>query len=255
MTDGPTDKSIYTKRSNPSEIAVYSTLNRLAEIYNPSLKHTVLPQAIDFDGETSVLRVKFYDGETFNKRWTEENGGLGVGLDLAELIPAVIADLATIDIKHFTENKALASEERLAFDYQTSLDYYSEIARRLRSLGLIEDHELDQINTILAYRQTSEMIVNNGDFYPRNFVKQPSGKLVIIDWDTWNQDGNSPFYMVDHPENVAATIYVHMWGNQPWQIAFLDALLNRFDFDPNSCLLYTSPSPRDATLSRMPSSA
>ena len=25
--------------------------------------------------------------------------------------------------------------------------------------------------------------------------------------------------------------------------------------DPNSCLLYTSPSPRDATLSRMPSSA
>ena len=25
--------------------------------------------------------------------------------------------------------------------------------------------------------------------------------------------------------------------------------------DPNACLLYTSPSPRDATLSRMPSSA
>ena len=28
-----------------------------------------------------------------------------------------------------------------------------------------------------------------------------------------------------------------------------------FDFNPNLCLLYTSPSPRDATLSRMPSSA
>ena len=27
------------------------------------------------------------------------------------------------------------------------------------------------------------------------------------------------------------------------------------DQKPNSCLLYTSPSPRDATLSRMPSSA
>ena len=28
-----------------------------------------------------------------------------------------------------------------------------------------------------------------------------------------------------------------------------------YDFAPNDCLLYTSPSPRDATLSRMPSSA
>ena len=28
-----------------------------------------------------------------------------------------------------------------------------------------------------------------------------------------------------------------------------------FAFYPDSCLLYTSPSPRDATLSRMPSSA
>ena len=29
----------------------------------------------------------------------------------------------------------------------------------------------------------------------------------------------------------------------------------QFEFDSRTCLLYTSPSPRDATLSRMPSSA
>ena len=29
----------------------------------------------------------------------------------------------------------------------------------------------------------------------------------------------------------------------------------KIEKNPNSCLLYTSPSPRDATLSRMPSSA
>ena len=32
-------------------------------------------------------------------------------------------------------------------------------------------------------------------------------------------------------------------------------LVGALDHDPTSCLLYTSPSPRDATLSRMPSSA
>ena len=31
--------------------------------------------------------------------------------------------------------------------------------------------------------------------------------------------------------------------------------LSQFNFDNNSCLLYTSPSPRDGLLSRMPSSA
>ena len=31
--------------------------------------------------------------------------------------------------------------------------------------------------------------------------------------------------------------------------------VHTFANDPESCLLYTSPSPRDATLSRMPSSA
>ena len=35
------------------------------------------------------------------------------------------------------------------------------------------------------------------------------------------------------------------------EIPFYDA----DDFHPQGCLLYTSPSPRDATLSRMPSSA
>ena len=31
--------------------------------------------------------------------------------------------------------------------------------------------------------------------------------------------------------------------------------LDLMEVSPNACLLYTSPSPRDATLSRMPSSA
>ena len=36
----------------------------------------------------------------------------------------------------------------------------------------------------------------------------------------------------------------------------MDDFLNRMGLgDPDPCLLYTSPSPRDATLSRMPSSA
>ena len=36
---------------------------------------------------------------------------------------------------------------------------------------------------------------------------------------------------------------------------YLGAIKNFVDLNNDTCLLYTSPSPRDATLSRMPSSA
>ena len=41
--------------------------------------------------------------------------------------------------------------------------------------------------------------------------------------------------------------------NEPNILDFLST--DKYTILPNTCLLYTSPSPRDATLSRMPSSA
>ena len=58
------------------------------------------------------------------------------------------------------------------------------------------------------------MIMNNGDFYPRNLIVRPDGRIVIIDWETYNI--HSPFHTIDHPENVAAVFYTHMWGNPAW---------------------------------------
>jgi hypothetical protein len=46
--------------------------------------------------------------------------------------------------------------------------------------------------------------------------------VVPIDWETWV--ANSPFYVLDHPENVAAVAFAHMWGNEPWRAAFARAL-------------------------------
>ena len=43
--------------------------------------------------------------------------------------------------------------------------------------------------------------------------------------------------------------------NHPEAVAWLSFLVLEGARDGKSCLLYTSPSPRDATLSRMPSSA
>ena len=49
-------------------------------------------------------------------------------------------------------------------------------------------------------------------------------------------------------------VVVFLTGGNP--LSLLDGMMGeQQQVDPRSCLLYTSPSPRDATLSRMPSSA
>ena len=44
-----------------------------------------------------------------------------------------------------------------------------------------------------------------------------------------------------------------VFGKNPFQVELLS--VDNYDQPNDVCLLYTSPSPRDATLSRMPSSA
>ena len=56
-----------------------------------------------------------------------------------------------------------------------------------------------------------------------------------------------------HPERI--DIVVSMWGDEDVGLVEEADLLRERQNKGIDCLLYTSPSPRDATLSRMPSSA
>ena len=59
-----------------------------------------------------------------------------------------------------------------------------------------------------------------------------------------------PAYII---EMAVEPVVVHDFSKQPGQTVQLDRY--RFWGKPGTCLLYTSPSPRDRTRSRMPSSA
>lgn len=116
----------------------------------------------------------------------------------------------------------------VVFEHAAALARSADIARRLTYAGLLSHDDCAGAERLLAHRQRTTMIVNNGDFYPRNLIVLPSGRVVIVDWETCN--ANSPFHTVDHPENVAAVFYVHMWGNPAWQAAYRSALDERFGF-------------------------
>ena len=77
---------------------------------------------------------------------------------------------------------------------------------------------------------------------PDHYWAQVLASAIADDRLTFNQ-----YRLVEHP-------YVEQWWERHWD--FAEQLLDEPAFDHvRTCLLYTSPSPRDATLSRMPSSA
>lgn len=131
-----------------------------------------------------------------------------------------------------TGDPVLSAIGGLGFDHAAALTRSACIARQLSRAGLLSGEDCARAERLVAYRQHTPMIVNNGDFYPRNLIIRPGGRVVIVDWETWNP--GSPFHTIDHPENVAAVFYVHMWGNPAWQVAYRAALSARFASSPTS---------------------
>ena len=84
-----------------------------------------------------------------------------------------------------------------------------------------------------------------------NFLKDKTRVPVI----------GAPLFTVSYPELVLAQCKAGVVGSFPALNARPEEKLSEWltmmkkELEEHSCLLYTSPSPRDATLSRMPSSA
>lgn len=211
---------------------MYQVLASLAPACNARFTTLLLPAAITIDPARRLLVLPHYDGEDLGACWNETDGGALLGPGLAAAITAILQDLARIDTACVTADPVLSAIPGLVFDHDAALARSAGIARQLTRAGLLTREACAHAERLLAHQQHTLMIVNNGDFYPRNLIVQPSGRIVIIDWETCNP--HSPFHTVDHPENVAAVFYAHMWGNPAWQAAYRNALHQRLGFSPAS---------------------
>jgi hypothetical protein len=220
------------RRAGPGEIAMYRILGSLAAACNDTFTTLQLPAAIQIDPGRKLLVLPRYDGDDLAGRWSETDGGARLPVTLADAIATILADLAGIGITPVTEDPVLSTIPGLVFDHAAALTRSGGLARQLTQAGLLSREDCTRAEQLLAYRQHTPMIVNNGDFYPRNLIIRPGSRIVIVDWETWN--AHSPFHTIDHPENVAAVFYVHMWGNPAWQAAYRAALSARFAFSPAS---------------------
>lgn len=225
-------KQFKKENVHTGELAIYKVLNQIAARYNKEFDLLILPQAIGIDEEKRTLLLPYYEGEIFNSKWTELNGGLALGLDLSKEIPLLLKDLSKVNTSFMLSNEAISEIPKLAFNHEEAVDYFGNIAEKFKGSHIISNEDYIKVKSILNFQQTSALILNNGDFYPRNFIRQPNGRIVLIDWETWND--HSPFYVLDHIENIAAVAFVHMWGNTDWQATYLKELKKLFSFDEKS---------------------
>jgi len=84
--------------------------------------------------------------------------------------------------------------------------------------------------------------------YASHFLPGYAANIVLFETTDFAR-----FIEVANRLNLTSTQYSVLWSFV-FSLVFLSHLANRLDC-PDSCLLYTSPSPRDLSTSRMPSSA
>jgi hypothetical protein len=203
-------------------------LPAIRQRYGTSFALLEIPEVLRSDRNVEphgAVYFRDYDGEKYNGRWNEGNGGGPLGTELSSEMVQILSDLQTIDVDWLLSLHAVGRKvQQSAFDLQGWLSSFQERKTLAFSIG-ISDIELTQAEEVInGGFQVTRRIVNNGDFYPRNLVKLPN-RMVLVDWGYW------PGYracFVDYPVNVAAFAFIHMWGNGLWQKEFVHHLREKF---------------------------
>ena len=129
-------------------------------------------------------------------------------------------------------------------DLQQSNDEMNETMNQQNQANTELQTQLDERNTEIATLNTNVAMLQSSIFDAETYR---DSLLVLL------EDSNNTILTLQSDIVVQQNL-VAEWILRAVQYDFSNADLSNADLS-NTCLLYTSPSPRDATLSRMPSSA
>ncbi len=209
---------------------------------------TILRKSYDQEGtakQPDFIFMKHIDGSKFNNRWDEVSslgyGGRGVETDFATKVIDLIVDLSLID----TSSEDLFGLSTFDFD-RWKKQNFPFLAEILLKRKLINQKHIDKASSILSSSSLfdgSKKILTNGDFYPRNLIELPNGKIAIVDWegrqdyDFEDKKGGLTQRVMDQRnsfinfvENHVAFFYIHMWGNPDFQRKFIRDASQKFGF-------------------------
>ncbi|HTM68330.1 MAG TPA: phosphotransferase [Candidatus Binatia bacterium] len=185
----------------------------------------VLPEYVN-DGIHEGLRwmtMRYIKGEPLVYEWSELTfkpdilGGKGINVAVARSAVDVLRDLRLVDIG------SLPKFVR-KFDFKEWLDGFHLKSETLVSQGIMEASTVENALRHFSAREVERYegsMFTNGDFYPRNFIFLPKGKIAVVDW----VGGIDPW------EFVAMYAWLLMWGNPAWQQSYVSEIKKHFPVD------------------------
>jgi hypothetical protein len=173
----------------------------------------VLPEYVNdgMYGELRWLLTKHIPGRPLMHEWSELNikpetlGGKTVDVAVASAAVDVLRDLRQADITAAPE-------------------LFRTRAAELVTRGQLEQSVADGAETLFSARSVARYegsMFTNGDFYPRNFIILPEGRIALVDW----VGGVDPW------EFVAMYAWLMMWGNAAWQVEYVTRIKEHFPVD------------------------
>ena len=123
-----------------------------------------------------------------------------------------------------------------------------------------EDYKTKVEDILKDYRKKANIPGFRKGHVPMGMVKRQFGKSVMIDEvNKLLQESLNRFLVEEKLEILGNPLPkisdTFSWDTEPLSFEFELGLVPEFNVNLKPCLLYTSPSPRDRSLSRMPSSA
>jgi hypothetical protein len=172
----------------------------------------VIPEAIAIDEAAATLVLPVYDGEP--GIWDEADGGAN-----ANYTPLSIVHLL-LDLRATFRSVEWEQQSVPVFDHEVHASLARRTVDKLREHRLLSAGDREAVLELLDRHCTcgGNTTVHNGDFYPRNLIFQPNGKVALIDWET--NDGIDDLAIIAPMAHIATYFWAHMWGNPQWQRQF-----------------------------------
>lgn len=196
----------------------------------PSLDQTLferlaLPEFVS-DGEHLGVRwmtVRYMKGKPLVFSWSEVTskadvlGGKGMDAGVGKMAVDLLADMRLVDT-------ALLPKFVRRFQFTEWLDRFRREAPVLVQKGLLETRDYAEATRLFQDKRIQRFegsMFTNGDFYPRNFILLPDGRIAVTDW----VGGIDPWSF------VAMYAWLMMWGNPEWQQTYVNELNRHFPVD------------------------
>lgn len=227
-----TDQKIVCKKARGDECIMAELVTKLSNEYNKRFKRLQLPIYLTIEKENNQISMPFYEGKNYYDIWTKGYlGGSFMGFELSNEMADIIQDFKKIKIQEVEDFLNKNGVEKFSFCFDLWMNQFEERFGFFVEKGWLSKDELNNAKNILnGGFINSEAIFSNGDFYPRNLILIDSKKVIVLDWQTWNEDYRAN--IIDYLENVIAFAFIHMWENELWQVNFIKKIRrhSRVDF-------------------------